>query len=441
MFEPHLKRHANTFQPKSMSGQFINYVPIKKPDPMTFEKPKHNILVISSTYPRHQDDYAVPWMRETHRRLVEQGHQVTVLAPSFKGLKTHFLDGIEVVRFRYAPKAIESLTHEEGASYKVRNPWKQVLAIPYVIMGCLFAAWLAMTRSYTAIHVHWPFPHGIMGQVAAVINRSPLVVMSHGAELTLAQRKPWIRPFLKQSLRAANLRIANSSDTADKVRELSGGHCVVLPYGTTVESLACPINPDQPARVLFTGRLIERKGLEYLLQAAPKILEQHNAEFIITGDGDQRAKLEALRDKLGLRKSVNFVGFLSKTELQDEYASCNVWVNPGIVDSWGDAEGLGVGSIEAYNFNKPVVASAVGGIPDTVIDGETGYLVPQKDVAALAEAICRLLSDPEKARLFGRNGNRFARKTFSWDRIIARLESLYGIASAAFPRSSSQTAV
>jgi len=395
---------------------------------------KLNLLVITSTYPRHADDYAVPWMRETHRRLAEQGHQITVLAPSFKGLASHLLDGIEVVRYRYAPKALETLTHEEGATYKVRQAWRQILAIPYIIIGCLVAGWLAMTRRFDAVHVHWPFPHGMMGQVAAFINRAPLVIMSHGAEFALARRKPWIKPFLRQSLRAADLRIANSSDTARHVEEISSCDCTVLPYGTTVSStLVQPQTNDKP-RVLFTGRLIERKGLEYLLQAVPSVLQQHDAKFIITGNGDQRPRLEALCSELGLEQAVEFVGFLSKEDLQTEYARCDVWVNPGIVDSWGDAEGLGVGSIEAYNYHKPVIASAVGGIPDTVIDGETGYLVPQKDITALASAICNLLAQPEKARQFGRNGYQFALRTFSWDRIIEKMELLYELAAAPYKR-------
>ena len=383
------------------------------------------VLVITSTYPRHEADYAVPWMRETHRRLSDKGHEVTVLAPSFKGLKSHLLDGIEVVRFRYAPKWIETLTHEEGATHKIRKRWLQLLAIPYILMGCLAAAWLACTRRFDVVHVHWPFPHGLMGQVASLLNGAPMVVMSHGAEFALARRKKWVAPFLRQSLQAASLCVANSSDTAGKVEELSGRECAILPYGSTVVSIPAPDSGKQRPRVLFTGRLIERKGIEYLLRAAPKILEEHDVQFVITGNGDQRDRLVALRDKLELQQSVDFVGFLSKEDLQTEYALCDIWVNPGIVDSWGDAEGLGVGSIEAYNYSKPVIASAVGGIPDTVIDGETGYLVKEKDSKALADAICDLLADPEKSKRFGRNGNRFAARTFSWESIIPRMENIY----------------
>jgi len=386
---------------------------------------KQRVLVITSTYPRHEQDYAVPWMREIHRQMTERGHQITVLAPSYKGLKSHVLDGVEVRRFRYAPASIERLTHEEGASYKIRKAYMQLLAIPYILLGCLAAAWLASTRKFDVIHVHWPFPHGMMGQVARFFSGAPLVVMSHGAEFSLARRKKWVRPFLRQSLRSADLLISNSSDTARMVTECSDRTCHVLPYGTTVR--AANVEPPRNAvpRVLFTGRLIERKGLEYLLLAVPRILAVQQAQFIISGDGDQRQKLERLHRELDLGDSVKFLGFVSNEQLGREYAQCDIWVNPAIIDSWGDAEGLGVGAIEAYSYYKPVVAGNVGGIPDAVIDGVTGRLVPEKDPRALADAICELLADPAKRERMGRAGFDFVQQAFSWERIVTDLELLY----------------
>jgi glycosyltransferase involved in cell wall biosynthesis len=383
------------------------------------------ILVISSTYPRHEGDYAVPWMREAHARLSREGHDVTVLAPSYMGLKSHTIDGIEVKRFRYAPASIERLTHEEGATYHVRKAWIQLLAIPYIIIGCMAAAWVAFRGKYDVIHVHWAFPHGLMGQAARLACGAPMIAMSHGAEFALARRKKWIRPFLRQSLRAADVRIANSSDTAQKVTECTGMSCQVLPYGSTVRSVPCTNQLNEKPRVLFTGRLIERKGVEYLLQAIPSILQQHNAEFVITGNGDQKPMLEALVKDLNITHAVQFLGFVSNEQLSQEYARCDMWVNPGIIDSWGDAEGLGVGSIEAYCYGKPVIASAVGGIPDTVVHGETGFLVEQKNSEQLASAICQLISNPDQCRQMGQAGFAFAQKTFEWNAITNRLVTLY----------------
>lgn len=357
--------------------------------------------------------------------MMDRGHEVTVLAPSYKGLRSHEIDGARVKRFRYAPAGWETLTHEQGAPMKVRQIRKQLLAIPYILLGCFAAFRAVLFKKYDVIHVHWPFPHGLMGQVARMVSGAPLIIMSHGAEFALARRKKWIQPFLRQSLRAADVRVANSSDTANSVTSISDMPCHVIPYGTTVNAAeANPPNNDVP-RILFTGRLIERKGVEYLLRAIPLVREKFDAQFIITGNGDQREKLDQIHEELGLGDSAQFLGFVSNAQLADEYAKCDLWVNPSIVDAWGDAEGLGVGSIEAYAYRKPVIATRTGGIPDTVQDGETGFLVEEKDPQALADAICELLADPFKARQFGWAGLRFARQVFSWEQITSDLEKLY----------------
>ena len=146
---------------------------------------------------------------------------------------------------------------------------------------------------------------------------------------------------------------------------------------------------------------------------------------MITGNGEQKERLEALHAELELGDTTEFLGFVSNAKLAEEYAKCDIWVNPAIVDAWGDAEGLGVGSIEAYAYRKPVIATKTGGIPDTVRDGETGFLVEEKDPEALAKAITQLIADPFKARQFGWAGLRFAKQAFNWDRITTELEKLY----------------
>lgn len=387
-----------------------------------------SICMVSSTYPRSESDYAVPWMRESIRRLTDRGHRVSVLAPTFEGLKTHQIDGIPVHRFRYGPRRWERLTHEEGAPSKVRNPLMQTMALPYVAMGVRAAYRLAKQQHFDIVHTHWPFPHEPIGSALARRCGAPLVLNCHGAEFALARRKPWVAGLLRNALRRGDLILANSNDTADQVRSLSNREAHILPYGSTVSAKSRVVEPNAVPRILFTGRLIRRKGVEFLLRAVPLLLAQRQVEVIITGSGDQRAPLEALSRELGLTNHVRFLGFVSNEELDREYARCDVWVNPAIVDDLGDTEGLGVGAIEAYAHGKPVVASDVGGIPDAVRHGETGLLVPEKNERSLATAINWFLDNPELARQFGRNGFEFARRQFCWDRIINDLEDAYFLA-------------
>ena len=97
------------------------------------------VLVIGSVYPRFHEDAEVPWLRTSIAHLKKAGLQVQVLAPAYRGLKSHEIDGVPVNRFRYAPANLEMLTHEEGAPSKMASkPWLQLLAIPYIIRigGC-----------------------------------------------------------------------------------------------------------------------------------------------------------------------------------------------------------------------------------------------------------------------------------------------------------------
>ena len=193
------------------------------------------ICVIGSTYPRSAEDYAVPWLRESVKQLVDRGHRITVLAPSYEGLASHFVDGVRVERFRYSPRCWERLTHEQGAPNRIRNPLYQLLGVPYVLLGCRAARRLAKQQQFDVIHAHWPFPHEPIASAAADACGAPLVMTSHGAEFALARRKSWVRPLLRQSLLKADVLIANSSDTAQQINNLSGRSSLVLPFGSTVQ--------------------------------------------------------------------------------------------------------------------------------------------------------------------------------------------------------------
>ncbi|WP_435011301.1 glycosyltransferase family 4 protein [Tundrisphaera lichenicola] len=395
--------------------------------PVSAEPGPLKVCVIGSTYPRHEGDYAVPWLRESIRHLVARGHRVTVLAPAYKGQSSHAIDGVPVHRFRYAPKAWEVLTHEQGATNKLGNPFLQTLGVPYVVMGSRAAGELARREQFDVIHSHWPFPHGAIASAARRACGAPVVANCHGAEFALARRKGWVRPLLRAALLGSDRIICNSSTTAADVRKLSGRDSQIIPYGTTVEAKPSKHQraPDETRRILFTGRLIQRKGVEYLIRAMPRILERQKAVLVITGDGDQRARLEAITESLGLGGVVEFHGFVDNQTLDRCYAECDVYVNPSVIDDRGDTEGLGVGPIEAFAHGKPVVASAVGGIPDVVKDRRTGLLVPEKSPERLADAILELFERPDYARELARNGLEFSREQFDWGRITDSIEAVY----------------
>ena len=404
--------------------------------PFSAPRPPLNVAVLGSTYARSESDAQVPWLRESVNRLAALGHRMTVIVPSFEGLKNHFIDGVEVLRFRYAPRRFENLTHDEGAPNKLRNPFYQILAAPYIGMGALAAAHWARRRRFDVIHCHWPFPHGLMALPAARLSGAKVVAMCHGAELAMSRRKPWVRAILRQCLLKSDVLACNSSHTRREIESLCGRRASVIPYGATLRDASAAPEPKPPgntATILFTGRHIQRKGVPYLLRALPAILQRRSVKLLITGDGDRRREWESLACELRLGEAVQFLGMVSNDALGKLYRACDVYVLPAIFDERGDTEGLGVVLIEALQNARPVVASAVGGIVDVIQHEKTGLLVPEKNSQAIADAVLRLLDDPALARRLGETGREEAAWQFDWDRITRETERLYFSALDAAP--------
>jgi len=434
------------------------------------------VLVIGSVYPRFQEDAEVPWLRTSIAHLKKAGVEIQVLAPAYKGLKSHDIDGTHVNRFRYAPASWEILTHEEGAPSKMASkPWLQLLAIPYIINGFFQCIRICRKWRPDVIHAHWPFPHAYIALGAAKLYKIPLVLNFHGAELLLIRKKKWVKPLLKFAIGQAQAIFANSSFTAGKIKALRNVDVEWSPYGTTLEGASLPLAPAADAasatpssggtppkgghahisaealsgqrpqrpephainnkfKILFVGRHIERKGICYLIEAA-KYLPRDKFEIRIVGVGDlteqlkqQAALLDERRETKDERTqsaSIIFTGKLSPEDLANEYKTANVFTLPAIVDHKGDTEGLGVVLIEAMELGLPIVASNVGGIPDVVVDGESGILVPEKDPAALADAFKRLEADPTLIQKLLAGARNRIDKCFTWDGIIERQVEVY----------------
>ena len=422
------------------------------------------VLVIGSVYPRFHEDAEVPWLRTSIAHLKKAGLQVQVLAPAYKGLKSHEIDGVPVNRFRYAPANLEMLTHEEGAPSKMASkPWLQLLAVPYIISGFFKCLHICRKWRPDIIHAHWPFPHAYIALGAAKLFKIPLVLNFHGAELLLIRKKKWVRPLLKFAIGQAQAVFANSSFTAGRIKAIRNVDVEWSPYGTTlderretrderreaVEGGSLPLAPasasatpsprgDSPKtpelhaingkfKILFVGRHIERKGICYLIEAA-KYLSADKFEIRIVGEGDLTEELKAQAAQLEGDKnaaSIVFTGKLVAPELAREYREANVFVLPAIVDHKGDTEGLGVVLIEAMELGLPIIASDVGGIPDVVVNNESGILVPEKDPVALADAIKRIESDPQYTESLLEGARNRIAEHFTWDNITRRQIEIY----------------
>jgi glycosyltransferase involved in cell wall biosynthesis len=386
-----------------------------------------NILVVTSVYALSETDRNGSFLVASVRHLKDRGHNLTVFAPSYEGCPSHAIDGIEVHRFRYFLRSGENLTHGQGAPSRIRNPLYLFVACFYVLAGLVEIGRFSARRRFDIVHVHWPFPHGAWGLVARRFCRGALVLNFHGAELLLANTFSIVEPILRVFCRRADAIICNSNYVARRVKTLVDREISVIPFGTTVNAPARRAAvPAAPVRsILFVGRLIPRKGVDVLLEAAARVLQRVAVRIEIVGDGVMRGEWMALADSLGIGSVTTFHGFVANDELERFYSSADVFVLPAVEDDRGDTEGLGVVLVEALSFRIPIVASDVGGISDVIQHGRTGLLVPQRDASALADAVVRLLIDDELARRLSGEGLRHATAYLSWSRITANIERVY----------------
>jgi glycosyltransferase involved in cell wall biosynthesis len=154
------------------------------------------------------------------------------------------------------------------------------------------------------------------------------------------------------------------------------------------------------------------------------MLDPEQYSIRIVGGGDLTAELQKQAQSLEL-SHVHFLGKLSKEDLTKEYLNANAFVLPAIVDSKGDTEGLGVVLIEAIEYNLPVIASNVGGIPDVIVDQKTGLLVQEKNASALKLAIESLATNQNLQNHLTKNAYEHVQKHFSWDIIVQKQIELY----------------
>lgn len=170
--------------------------------------------------------------------------------------------------------------------------------------------------------------------------------------------------------------------------------------------------------ILFVGRLSPQKGLIYLLQSAPQIVaEVSDVHFLIVGDGPLRDQLKSRVEALGIAEAVTFLGV--REDVGALMQAADVFVLPSI------KEPFGIVLLEALSLGRPVVASAVGGIPEIVTDDETGLLVPPRDPAALGAAILRLLNNPAEATQLGEQGRDVVRQKFPPTEMARRTANVY----------------
>jgi glycosyltransferase involved in cell wall biosynthesis len=200
-------------------------------------------------------------------------------------------------------------------------------------------------------------------------------------------------------------------------------HCGVKQPKYPTTSLTKEIHQNQ--RILFVGRIVPDKGIEWLLKALAKT--NPNIHLDIAGEGWIKSKMEQLAKKIGLNRRITWHGWCNKDKLETLYQQCLAVVFPSL---WPEPAGLV--TLEAYAHYRPIIASSIGGIPEYVQNSKTGILIPPNHIQNLADAINELATNYHKSRLMGEEGQEWFQQEFSLDLHIQRLEKIYSQTIAEF---------
>ena len=270
------------------------------------------------------------------------------------------------------------------------------------------------------VHVNLPDPGAAVHLRAAAAHPAPLVVTVHTS--ILLDERGAADTLFGTLLRTADWVSAPSMAVLAPLRAAMPSleeHSSVIPYG--LRPAASPVQPPVAPAILCIGRLIAEKGIDLAVAAFASLTTRFpEARLTIAGDGPEREALQRQAAGLGIADRVELLGWVSPERIPALIAAASVVVVPS---RWQEAFGLV--AIETAWQGRPIVATRVGGLPEPVAHGETGFVVEPEDSAALAHALARLLEDPQLAARMGDAARRRAVNQYAVDRYADDYERLY----------------
>jgi glycosyltransferase involved in cell wall biosynthesis len=366
------------------------------------------------------------------KHLAKNGCIVTYLAPIDNEIPLKLFRALGV---RFVPLNVTSTLGKKGLLNQrrlLRRPNLEVLNYVVTVLSNV----LILSTEVDVILAQWVLPMGFLcGSVGSIL-RKPVVIIVHGASVYLnpevgfyVPTYSYARLALRLSFIFAQKLIAISNDTKthllqrgapnDKIEVVYNGvdHLKFDP-SVSGEKVCSKMGLKKSFVLLTVRNLVKRKGVHYLIEAMPCILEQFpNTKLLIIGDGPFRPRLESLASKLGLVENVFFLGHIPNDKTPPYYAACDIFVMPSL------DEGFGISVVEAMAMKKPIVSTNAGGLKE-VVDDKTAIVVPPANSPLLARAVIKLLKNPVLRKQMGKNGRKKVEKTFNWDRAVLEYISI-----------------
>lgn len=405
---------------------------------------RHVVVMVTTSYPRFSGDHVGTFMEPIARHVAARGHDVHIVAPWHPLVRRARVEnGVSLHFFKYAPvPALNVFGYAAGMRADVSLRAAAWIAAPLAMTAGWFKAMrVAQKRGATVMHGHWVVPGGAIA--AAAQPRLPLVVSLHGSDVFVAERTGIARAAARQAFRRAGAVTACSQDLADRAIAIGADpdRMEVVPYGVDSARFkpSTPANraelrrgagiPDGAVVVAAAGRLVRKKGFEYLVDALP-LVRAPNVHLVLAGAGDLGAELEARARAGAAADRVHVLGNLPQDVVGRWFAAADVVAVPSVRDDSGNVDGLPNTLLEGLASGTPVVTTRAGGIGSVVEHDRSALVVPERDPRGLAGAIDRLLTDAALGARLGEAGRALVDERFGWPAAAARFEAAYDRALA-----------
>lgn len=381
---------------------------------------KLKVLITASTFPRFAHDTEPRFILDLAEAL-QKYCDVTVLVPSAPdALSREVLNGVKVIRYRYFPvKKLETLCYPGAIVPRVKQKKARALLIPFLFIS-LWINVRKYEKHFDIVNCHWIIPQGIVQSFC----KKKYLITGHGADVVSLNAGP-IKALKTRCLKKASGITVVSTRLKDFLeKNYNVKNIKICPMGCKLDVFSPNhrienyFGQEDKKVVLFVGRLAEKKGVKYLIQAMKMI----DARLIIVGTGPLETELKELAAKE--TGDIVFLGNKTHEELKIIMPSADVYAAPSITAKGGDTEGIPVSIMEAMASGVPVVASDSGGISDLVKNGENGLLTKEKDVKGIADAINSILFNDELAGVLTTNAAKTIRE-YDYDVIAKNYYDMY----------------
>ncbi|CAN5771493.1 glycosyltransferase [soil metagenome] len=392
--------------------------------------------MVTTSYPRFPGDSVGTFMEPIAKGIAARGHEVHVVAPWHPLVARGGIeDGVHFHFYKYAPVAsLNVFGYAAAMKADVSLKTAAFLSAPLALAaGWRTARTIARRHGATIMHGHWVIPGGVTAAAAAP--GRPLVISLHGSDIYVAERLKPAGMAARAAFQRAAFVTACSADLATRAVALGAdiSRIAVVPYGVDADRF----RPDGEAAarlrgqlgfpadvplIAAAGRLVRKKGLEYLIDALTIV---PRAVLVLAGDGTLAEELRARAASTGIVDRVRFLGGRTQDQVAALFAAADLIAIPSVRDDSGNVDGLPNVVMEALASGTALITTAAGGIASVVEHDRTAIVVAERDADALGLAIARALGDPALRKTLGTTARQLVQARFGWQHTAEQFESAY----------------